>query len=980
MLNNGVCDEECFTDECSFDYNDCKQDPIVGKCDIFNIVINYSTTTISSCDDYEIFQGISLKNIKHISGEIQVDKAMKKIRKINIEIQGRLIIHGYSIEDIENFSITAKNSLDLEMSILIFNETFHFKIEPVNPYLLEIKDALVTTEKDHILNADLFNIDLKITATDLTQLTFIKSASSLNSISLTSLQSSSVFLSKFRANNVNTYFNLTNSDLIGKDISLSNSNYTNTPVFSLTDSKSSSISNLKISSIFLANSNLLLLSNSSLLLSSSSISNSSNPTTFLLHCSFSNLSLSHTEIQSPSSPSNSFLYSSNSLISISKCLISLLFSSSPITLTNSSLSFSLTAFSDCNGHPLLSSASASIQSHLSTFPTCALPSAPHARVLSSQVASRQAKSESTISGPCKDGYIQYDRCEPCYEGTYIMHSFLNNSCFVCAANMTCTNQTLFPADNTYRFTGQEALVFRECPLLGACTGNYLAPNSASLYLTSCAPEYRDDFCHNCNSKYTKISLHVCAECPTVLVNTLILIGLIVMISFFTFYLVKTTVSSAFESEELYSIALKIFMNYCQVIYLCLQYKIKWPQKVQSLTSSNSGESGSSGVTNYYFSLKCLINKDLPEIDLYYYRLYFMAILPVILLLGSLAALGLLKALRLVHNIRHYQTVTKIIPFLLVYPTVISYSLSPMACQSLGIGKPDNFNEYVDSYPNYLIENRAIHCNWSDHYSRAFVPTMIASLLWGLAVPLYIFVNIYKTRTNLYRDEVKIKYGFMFYGYVHSKYYWEFVILAKKLFIITLTVVTQSSVNDYLQSTLVITFLVVFFIFQMRCNPYITKELNDLEVYALIASIVTILCGIIYSDSTQEAYFADIMLVIILVANLIFILRWLKFMFREGIVYLVTNIEFLRKRFYWKDGFDNEISKAFSQVKCIYVKEKQKLYTQISDVPPEIENYLGNTRTMDDLFTGIIKTKVENYQQNNTPIFRSIFRRRSRMFK
>ena len=196
----------------------------------------------------------------------------------------------------------------------------------------------------------------------------------------------------------------------------------------------------------------------------------------------------------------------------------------------------------------------------------------------------------------------------------------------------------------------------------------------------------------------------------------------------------------------------------------------------------------------------------------------------------------------------------------------------------------------------------------------------------------------------------------------------------------MTVVTQSSVNDYLQSTLVITFLVVFFIFQMRCNPYITKELNDLEVYALIASIVTILCGIIYSDSTQEAYFADIMLVIILVANLIFILRWLKFMFREGIVYLVTNIEFLRKRFYWKDGFDNEISKAFSQVKCIYVKEKQKLYTQISDVPPEIENYLGNTRTMDDLFTGIIKTKVENYQQNNTPIFRSIFRRRSRMFK
>ena len=142
-----------------------------------------------------------------------------------------------------------------------------------------------------------------------------------------------------------------------------------------------------------------------------------------------------------------------------------------------------------------------------------------------------------------------------------------------------------------------------------------------------------------------------------------MIAFALMISVFTFYLVKTTVESTFQSEDLYSIGLRIFMNYCQVIYLCLLYKIAWPGEVIGLTSNNGSqnggdgnESGSTGQSAYFFSFKCLINSNLEEIDVFYYRVYFMISVRVILFIGSLAAIVILKVTKIVHDIKYYKSV------------------------------------------------------------------------------------------------------------------------------------------------------------------------------------------------------------------------------------------------------------------------------------------------------------------------------------
>ena len=90
--------------------------------------------------------------------------------------------------------------------------------------------------------------------------------------------------------------------------------------------------------------------------------------------------------------------------------------------------------------------------------------------------------------------------------------------------------------------------------------------------------------------------------------------------------------------------------------------------------------------------------------------------------------------------------------------------------------------------------------------------------------------------------------------------------------------------------------------------------------------------------------------------------------------------FRRKKFYRKDGFDEEISKQFNTVKCIYTKEYQKLYTQIDDLPPTIENYLGKARSMEDLYRDIMKVSFAEYRDNGIEINKSIIRRRSQIYR
>ena len=75
----------------------------------------------------------------------------------------------------------------------------------------------------------------------------------------------------------------------------------------------------------------------------------------------------------------------------------------------------------------------------------------------------------------------------------------------------------------------------------------------------------------------------------------------------------------------------------------------------------------------------------------------------------------------------------------------------------------------------------MHAFWS--YSVA-MPSII---VWGLGIPFFAFVLMFRNRKQLTNIETKEKFGFLYNGYQTQLFYWEIVIMYRKIGMIFIAV-------------------------------------------------------------------------------------------------------------------------------------------------------------------------------------------------
>lgn len=61
------------------------------------------------------------------------------------------------------------------------------------------------------------------------------------------------------------------------------------------------------------------------------------------------------------------------------------------------------------------------------------------------------------------------------------------------------------------------------------------------------------------------------------------------------------------------------------------------------------------------------------------------------------------------------------------------------------------------------------------------------IVWGLGIPLFAFMLLFKERKRLDTLLARQKFGFLFRGYKQRFYYWEIVIMYRKIFLIFIQV-------------------------------------------------------------------------------------------------------------------------------------------------------------------------------------------------
>jgi hypothetical protein len=67
----------------------------------------------------------------------------------------------------------------------------------------------------------------------------------------------------------------------------------------------------------------------------------------------------------------------------------------------------------------------------------------------------------------------------------------------------------------------------------------------------------------------------------------------------------------------------------------------------------------------------------------------------------------------------------------------------------------------------------------------------AILVWGLGIPFFAFAILTKNKKDLNKEKVMEAFGFLYRGYKHEYYYWESIIMYRKIALIVIAVIIQN---------------------------------------------------------------------------------------------------------------------------------------------------------------------------------------------
>ena len=226
----------------------------------------------------------------------------------------------------------------------------------------------------------------------------------------------------------------------------------------------------------------------------------------------------------------------------------------------------------------------------------------------------------------------------------------------------------------------------------------------------------------------------------------------------------------------------------------------------------------------------------------------------------------------------------VVIFLLLYPTLITRCLQMVRCETIDYGPPS------PAYPpggtrSLLFADRSIDCNTPTHaqYTNA---ALTAGLSYGIGIPLTISLVIISLMRTRGVEEALSTFAFYTAGYDSRFWWWEGVILTRKLALISISVFVQ---QDGLRLYIAMWFLSAALIGHIQAHPFVNQLLHNMETLSLATIVITLNLALLFpfTESNPVLFFA--LAIVVVSLNVFAIGSILAFMMRELAVMFANTI-------------------------------------------------------------------------------------------
>jgi hypothetical protein len=446
-------------------------------------------------------------------------------------------------------------------------------------------------------------------------------------------------------------------------------------------------------------------------------------------------------------------------------------------------------------------------------------------------------------------------CLLCDAGTYSLDPTL--PCKLCPSAAYCYgNFTMVPKPGYWRANNMTDN-FIKCQEADACIGS---PDDTFISYTGlCANGYFGNLCQSCIKSYSRSGRYQCAKCPGLTSNIAITSLIVIVALLIVALIIFTAIRSAQRPRSLIAIYLKIFMNYLQMIVVSSSLNLNWPSFVRTFLS---GQEEAGGVAEQLFSFECLLQDiNISQGSMYFAKIIGMTCLPLVLFaLATVTWAGVLCCFH-VKEIWLKMKATMVVILFILHPNITKAMFAYFACMDLGTGEL------------WLISDLSIKCWDAEHIRQILLVVLPSIVVWVVGLPTLALFYLIIKHNSLEAWHIKQVFSFLYKGYERPYFYWEFVILYRKVALISASVFL-GTVGIRIQALTVLALLLVSLFLQLQIKPFNEPSFNKLEIRSIFVSAITIYAGLYYEAENVNTLLSVLIFAGMLLANGYFLTLWL----------------------------------------------------------------------------------------------------------
>jgi hypothetical protein len=260
-------------------------------------------------------------------------------------------------------------------------------------------------------------------------------------------------------------------------------------------------------------------------------------------------------------------------------------------------------------------------------------------------------------------------------------------------------------------------------------------------------------------------------------------------------MVKGTIAGAVK-ENTHSVLVKILMNHLQMLIITAGFDMRWPKLVTDLFDVALPIKE---LTGSITAFDCWMDyRDPTKIDPYsfttdpdflpviYQKMLVMTCLPIFIGAGAYCSWAVAYRCRrdraytpaeIAKDVEKKFVASYIIVIFLVHPSMTKALIDMYNCRTYdGVIRLSSSLQTVcwEGKHNLIAKGVALPCIF----------------LWGLGIPAAVFMLMRKSKNTLDTPETKQKFGFLYNGYKRHNYFWEIIIMYRKIFCIMIAVFLQ----------------------------------------------------------------------------------------------------------------------------------------------------------------------------------------------